>query len=165
MLRLSEATPKDFHIIQSIAYATWPVTYGNILTSQQLEYMLGLFYSQEMLEKNFNENGHRFLLVHEGSEIVGFASYEHHYLQTKTTRLHKLYVLPEVQGKQAGTILLSEVEQLARAANSNTVSLNVNKFNKAYSFYLKKGFVVVGEIDLPIGDGYLMEDYVMEKVL
>jgi GNAT superfamily N-acetyltransferase len=165
MLRLSEATPKDFHIIRSIAYATWPVTYGNILSSQQLEYMLGLFYSQEMLEKNFREKGHRFLLVHEGSETLGFASYEHHYLQTNVTRLHKLYVLPEAQGKQAGALLLSEVEQLARTANSKAVSLNVNKFNKAYSFYLKKGFVVVGEIDLPIGDGYLMEDYVMEKAL
>ena len=162
MIVISEATAEDFPVIQKIAYETWPVAYGAILSKAQLDYMLGLFYSTQMLQKNF-QNRHRFLLVSEHAQVLGFASYEHHYNQMNVTRLHKLYVLPESQGKGAGLVLLSEVEKLAREVMSSAISLNVNRFNKAYFFYLKNNYEVVGEIDLPIGGGFLMEDYMMQK--
>jgi GNAT superfamily N-acetyltransferase len=165
MLTITEATPKDFPIIQDIAYKTWPETYSNILSKIQLDYMLGLFYSEEMLLKNFTEKGHRFLLVHDETGTIGFASYELQYQQTNLTRLHKLYMLPKVHGKGAGIQLLVAVEKIAKENQAEAISLNVNKFNKALTFYLKNGFEIVGEIDLPIGDGFLMEDYVMEKRL
>ena len=49
--------------------------------------------------------------------------------------------------------------------NSASVILNVNRFNKALSFYERMGFKVIDEVNIEIGNGYLMEDYVMEKQL
>jgi ribosomal protein S18 acetylase RimI-like enzyme len=165
MLLLSEAAIEDFKTIREIAYKSWPSTYGSILSKEQIDYMLDLFYSEQTLLENLNQKGHRFLLVNEGEVCLGFASYEHNYLNQSCTRLHKIYLLPEAQGKGAGKLLIGAVENLAKENQSTTVSLNVNKFNKAISFYKKIGFEVVSEEEILLDYGYKMEDYKMEKKL
>ena len=165
MLLLTEAAIEDFKTIREIAYKSWPNTYGSILSKEQIDYMLDLFYSEETLLENLNEKGHRFLLVKEGEVCLGFASYEHNYLNQKCTRLHKIYLLPEAQGKGAGKLLIEALENLAKENQSVVVSLNVNKFNKAISFYKKIGFEVVSDEEILLDHGYKMEDYKMEKKL
>jgi GNAT superfamily N-acetyltransferase len=165
MLLLAEAAIQDFKTIREIAYKSWPNTYGSILSKEQIDYMLDLFYSEKTLLENLNEKGHRFLLVNEGEVCLGFASYEHNYLNQKCTRLHKIYLLPEAQGKGAGKLLIEAVENLAKENLSVVVSLNVNKFNKAISFYKKIGFEVVSDEEILLEHGYKMEDYKMEKKL
>lgn len=165
MITISEATAEDFPIIQKVAYETWPITYGNILSKEQLDYMLEKFYSEKALRKDVIEKSHRFLLIKEENETLGFASYEHQYQKNQLTRMHKLYVIPTAQGKGVGKLLLAEVERLAKENQSKTVSLNVNRFNNAYDFYLKNSYKKIQEIDISIGEGFLMEDYVMEKEL
>ena len=165
MITISEATTNDLKTIQEIAYATWPVAYGEILSKEQLDYMLDKFYSEETLYDNLINKNHHFLLAYEETICLGFASYEHHYLDKNCTRLHKLYMLPESQGKGIGKLLLDKIKDLAKENNSEIISLNVNKFNKAFSFYTKMGFEVVAEEELAIGNGYIMDDYKMEKKL
>ncbi len=162
MTTISEATVEDFETIRTIAHKAWPVAYGEILSKEQLDYMLEKMYSEATLLDNLNK-GHRFILVKEDSVCMGFASFEHHYLNEKCTRLHKIYLLPETQGKGLGKFLLERIVALAKENHSDRISLNVNRFNKAYVFYKKMGFEVVAEEDLAIGNGYLMEDYKMEK--
>ncbi|HLF51813.1 GNAT family N-acetyltransferase [Flavobacterium sp.] len=165
MITISEATSKDFKVIQEIAYQTWPDTYGEILSKEQLDYMLAQFYSEETLNENVTEKGHHFLLAKEENVALGFASYEHNYNQKPVTRIHKIYILPQTQGKGIGKLLLDTIEALAKEKHSETLSLNVNKFNKALTFYQKLGFKIVLEEDIELDHGYLMEDYVMEKQL
>lgn len=162
MTTIFEATVEDFETIRRIAHTTWPVTYGEILSKAQLEYMLEKMYSDATLNVNLNQ-GHHFLLLEQEKVCLGFASFEHGYLGKKCTRLHKIYLLPETQGKGLGKLLLDKVTTLAKENHSDTISLNVNRFNKAFAFYKKMGFEVVAEEDLAIGNGYLMEDYKMEK--
>ncbi|TDE27282.1 GNAT family N-acetyltransferase [Flavobacterium ranwuense] len=163
MLLLTEAAIKDFKIIREIAYKSWPSTYGSILSKEQIDYMLDLFYSEKTLLQKLNEEGHRFLLVNEGELCLGFASYEHNYLNENCTRLHKIYLLPEAQGKGAGKLLIEAIENIAKENQSVVISLNVNKFNKAISFYKKIGFEVISEEEILLDHGYKMEDYKMEK--
>lgn len=164
MIRLFEATTQDLKTIQEIAYQTWPATYGKILSKEQLNYMLSQFYSEESLKNNV-QNGHHFLLAKEDNMALGFVSYEHNYKQEPVTRIHKIYILPQTQGKGIGKLLIDAVEDLAKENHSVALSLNVNRFNKALTFYQKIGFEIIGEEDIEIGRGYLMEDYKMEKKL
>ena len=163
MITISKATVEDFTSIREIAHKTWPVAYGKILSKAQLDYMLEKMYSLESLNDNLTNKGHHFLMVNEDAVSVGFASFEHHYWNEKCTRLHKIYLLPETQGKGLGKLLLGKIMALAKENNSDVISLNVNRFNKAYAFYKKMGFEVLGEEDIKIGNGYLMEDFKMEK--
>jgi len=162
-MQILPGLPSDFKTIQALAYAIWPVAYGDILSKQQLDYMLDAFYSEAALLKNYQEKGHMFLLVRDGEKAVGFASYELHYQNRKVTRIHKIYLHPETQGKGAGKLLMQEIEKIALKNNNTTLSLNVNRFNKALRFYQKLGFAIVGEEDIALEHGYLMEDYIMEK--
>jgi GNAT superfamily N-acetyltransferase len=104
-------------------------------------------------------------LAKEENEVLGFASYEHNYDQKQQTRIHKIYILPQTQGKGIGKFLIDAVENLATENNSLALSLNVNRFNKALTFYQKIGFEIVAQVDIELEHGYLMEDYVMEKTL
>ena len=165
MLSLSQGTAKDFKNIREIAYKTWPSTYGAILSKEQIDYMLNLFYSEETLLENLNEKRHCFLLVNEAELCLGFASYEHNYLAKNRTHLHKIYLLPEAQGKGAGKLVMDAIENLARKNQSVAVSLNVNRYNNALHFYKKVGFEVVSEENTELDHGYKMEDYKMEKKL
>ena len=165
MISISEAKPSDFPVIREIAQITWPVAYGAIISKAQLDYMLEKFYSDAALNDNFSTKNHRFLLVKENSICLGFASYEHHFLGENKTRLHKIYMLPDSQRKGAGKLLLAEVEKLALENNDTIISLNVNRFNSALHFYQKLGFEKVGEEDIELDFGYLMEDYNLEKRL
>ena len=165
MTTIIPATPSDFSTIKALAYAIWPDTYGAILSSEQLEYMLDAFYSEEALLENYLEKGHRFLLVKEDETVLGFASYEHLYKETNTTRIHKIYLLPETQGRGLGKLLIQEIEKIALENHADKLSLNVNRINKAQDFSKKIGFEIVDEEDIELEFGYLMEDYVMEKRL
>lgn len=165
MITISEATAKDFKIIQNIAFTTWPDVYGKILSKEQLNFMLTTFYSEETLLDNMVNKKHHFILIYDAATCLGFASFEHNYLEKKETRLHKIYLLPEAQGKGAGSALIEAVETYAAENNSTSISLNVNRFNNASAFYKKRGFTIIGEEDIEIGHGYLMEDYMMEKQL
>ena len=165
MATITKATSSDYKTIQEIAYQTWPDTYGAILSKEQLDFMLDAFYSEAALNDNVVSKGHHFLLAKEDDIVLGFASFEHNYQENNRTRIHKIYVLPQTQGKGIGNTLIGHIEKLAIENYSAALSLNVNRFNKAYTFYQKKGFEVIEEVDIEIGHGYLMEDYVMEKRL
>ena len=165
MIVISEAQSFDFKTIREIAYTTWPDTYGKIISKTQLDYMLEKFYSDTTLNDNLTNKNHHFLLAKENEKCIGFASYEPNYFGDKIVRLHKIYLLPEAQGKGAGKLLISEIEKIALQLNQNAISLNVNRFNTAFGFYTKMGFECIGEEDIELDFGYLMEDYKMLKPL
>lgn len=164
MIEIVPATSADFATIKNLAYQIWPPTYSNILSQQQLEYMLELFYDEKALQKNVIEN-HQFILIRENGVEVGFADYELHYKKEPTTRIHKIYVLPETQGKGYGKKMIQYIENKALEAYDIKLSLNVNRFNKAKYFYESQGFRIAFEEDVELDFGYLMEDFRMEKGL
>ena len=164
MITILQATISDIPIIQEIAHKTWPNTYGTILSTAQLDYMMDLMYSDESLLQQFKTKP-LFFLAYEKGLYLGFMSVEHGYRATNTTRLHKLYMLPEAQGKGVGKFFIEKAIALANENQSKVISLNVNKFNKAFTFYTKMGFEIAAEEDLAIGNGYIMEDYKMELKL
>ncbi|CAI2767830.1 GNAT family N-acetyltransferase [Flavobacterium collinsii] len=163
MITISEAAISDIKQIQKIVHITWPITYGEILTKEQLAYMLDLFYSDEALTGQLVKKEQLFYMIDEAETNIGFIGIEHNYKGKAVTKIHKIYLLPETQGKGIGKRVIEEIEKLGLEHNSQALSLNVNRFNTALGFYKKIGFEIIGEVDLDIGNGYLMEDYVMEK--
>ncbi len=160
---LSPALPAEFPIIRHIAEQTWPVTYGNILSAEQLVYMIAKLYSDEKLQRDASA-GHVFWFAREDAAVLGFIGIEHG-LEGGASKLHKIYILPDAQGKGIGALLMDKAESLAEEAGSKRLILNVNRFNNARYFYEKRGFAVMSLEDIDIGEGFLMEDYVMGKEL
>ena len=162
MIEIFPATIEDLKTVKDLAYRIWPATYGKILPEKQLAYMLDLFYNEKALKQNVAEH-HTFILLKENDAFVGFADYELDYKSESITRIHKIYLLSETQGKGFGKKLIQYIENKAIESNNVKLSLNVNRFNKAKDFYESQGFRIAFEEDVELDFGYLMEDYRMEK--
>lgn len=167
MITVIQATDQELPIIRDIAYQTWPTTFGEILSSAQIRYMLDMMYSLDSLKRQISEQKHVFLLAQEtdSKAYLGYVSYEFDYKSQSKTKIHKIYLLPASQGKGVGRLLIDKVAELAAEHRNSTVSLNVNRYNKAIQFYERMGFNVIDNETIDIGDGFLMEDFVMEKPL
>jgi GNAT superfamily N-acetyltransferase len=160
-LFIRPAGVEDINSIGFLAQQIWPVAYGEILSEDQLRYMLDLFYSPNALREQMVDNKHSFLIVEEGEEPIGFASWSR--VSTDGVyKLHKLYVLPDRQGKGLGKAILGYIFDDIAPSGATLLLLNVNRNNKARKFYEKIGFSVTGKEDIDIGNNYFMNDYIME---
>ena len=164
-MQIVEATTDHIYNIQVLSNVIWPATFSNILSQEQISYMMDMMYSTSSLEKQMNELNHHYLLAEEDGEYLGYLSYELNYKGTPITKIHKIYVLPSVQGKGVGRLFIDAVSKLALKNNNTLLSLNVNRYNKAIDFYKPMGFDFFASENIDIGNGFLMEDYVMNKDL
>ncbi len=161
MIILRKAKEEDISIISNLAEQIWPQTYSAYISEAQLRFMLDKMYNKGELLSQF-QNGHVFLIASENGKDVGFAGFSIIDSSNKAYKLHKLYVLPEMHGKGVGKILINEVVNLAVREGGKTLQLNVNRNNNAKDFYIKAGFNIKETVDLDIGNGFFMNDYVME---
>ena len=153
------ANKADFPAIRAVVHEVWPIAYREMITPEQISYMLEWMYSDESLNKQVEEEGCIFIVYEEDNSVQGFASFSE--IESKLFKLHKLYVLTSLQGKGIGKALLDEVKKRVSAIGGNAIELQVNKKNIAQHFYLKQGFTIDRELVLDIGNGFVMDDYVM----
>ncbi len=164
MIYLRKAKEEDLPIISNLAEQTWPTAYCDIISAEQITFMLDKMYNQGELLNQLRE-GHTFLIASDLKDDVGFAGFSVINSETQTFKLHKLYVLPKMQGKGVGKILMNEVVDQIKKQGARFLQLNVNRNNKAKDFYGKTGFKIKETVDVNIGNGFFMNDYVMEKAL
>lgn len=160
-LQIRFADTDDINTIGYLAQQIWPVAYKEIISKDQISYMLNLFYAPASLRKQIQVDKHQFLIAELDETPVGFAAY------SKTEypgvyKLHKLYVDTNIHGKGIGKALVDFIIEELKKKNATALRLNVNRQNKAAGFYEKLGFTIIGEMDLDIGNGFFMIDYVME---
>ncbi len=156
-----KAGAEDVGIIGLIAEKAWPAAYGDILSDAQINYMLSLMYSEEEIARQIGLPDYHYYLVDHGNSTVGFIGFETNY-EDFTTKLHRLYLLPEAKGKGLGKAAIDLVKVKSVEAGNRRIILNVNKQNTAQEFYASQGFSVYGEGVFDISSGYVMDDYLME---
>ena len=158
-IKIHEAQLPDLEIIQELAYEIWPLYYTNIISMDQIEYMLGILYNVDAL-KDQMEKGQRFFLVKENETSVGFIGMTFH--QNKGLKIDKLYLKEECRGKGYGRQLIDFVVSEGKKTPTNFLFLNVNRFNESLAFYKKNGFEIVENLDIPFGPFWL-NDFIMKK--
>ena len=165
-----QATADDIPVIESMAGIAFRHTYRDILSTEQIEYMMDWMYSATSLERQFLD-GHEFFIAWEGNTPCGYMSIQKERITDDSVtvyHLHKLYIMPEIQGQGAGSLLFDHACQYAilhKTTPTARIELNVNRFNSAVRFYLRKGMKTAREGDFPIGSGYYMNDYIMSLEL
>ena len=163
-MEIRQLQKHELSLTRNLAEKIWPSAYGTILSKEQLSYMLNWMYSIETLEKSFDKGNEFYCAFHNNHEI-GFFELEFSNEYPNTVKLQKIYVLPSEQNKGIGKKFLQLALLRAKNRGASNVILQVNRDNKAVGFYLKNNFCIISEEDFPIGNGYYMNDYVMEKTL
>ena len=158
-MQFRKADISDIPVIQQIAEKAWRPTYSHILTEEQTLYMLDMMYSADTLQKQI-KSSIEFYLANRDQQTLGYFSFE--ITEPKRMKLHKIYLDPEQKSKGTGRLIIEYVKQHALKAGVEQIELNVNKYNSAVQFYEKLGFFRAKEMVLDIGNGYVMDDYVMQ---
>jgi GNAT superfamily N-acetyltransferase len=158
------AEMRDLPTVELLAKKIWPATYGPMLTAEQIRFMLEKMYGQTVLRQQMTESEHQFLILEYHGEPAGYASFSP-LTGEKKTKLHKFYLDPALHGKGLGRIFMEQVIRRVKANGSSMLQLDVNRLNPAKDFYRKMGFSILKEKDTPIGNGFFMNDYVMERAL
>lgn len=159
---VKKAADTDIPLIQELIFEIYPTTYGEILSQAQIDFMLDKSYSTEGLNNSMAVGQDFYLLFDSEGKALGFIALQNK--EDNILRIEKLYLHPTTQGKGFGTLLIDFAGREARRREREILELNVNRSNKAYYFYLKQGFMVTAEVDIPYY-GFVLDDYVLQKQL
>jgi GNAT superfamily N-acetyltransferase len=164
-LSIRRADLSDLGTVIALAHEIWHRHYPGIITAEQIDYMLARGYSRDALAPFATDPTRGLALAERDAQPLGFAAWyppgEPHRM-----KLDKLYVLPLAHGQGVGRALIEHVAHAARRAGCRTLTLNVNRKNTgSVRAYERCGFRIVKRGDFPIGNGFVMEDYIMERPL
>jgi len=162
MIRIEKAGIREIPLIHQLAENIWPPAFAHILSPSQISYMMDMMYRIDVLEKQMQEN-HTFLVFYHHNEPGGYAAYAPK--EENVFKLHKIYLAQDLQGRGFGKAFMQDVIERVQKEGASILELNVNRYNPAVKFYEKQGFSVCEAVDIPIGEGYFMNDYVMRKLL
>lgn len=153
-------TPSDFKCIEQLADTIWRHHYIPITGIQHVEYMLNKYQSFKAIEDQV-KSGYEYYIINYNNIPVGYLSY---LKEKKSLFLSKIYVLSNYRGKRLGKTAMQFIEDKARVSNLNRISLTVNRNNSnSIAAYYKMGFVNIGAKIKDIGNGFVMDDYLLEK--
>ncbi|PJJ63095.1 GNAT family N-acetyltransferase [Chryseobacterium geocarposphaerae] len=159
-----KATESDIPLIQELARRSWENAYAEILSDEQMEYMLNTMYSKEEIADHLQNPDYHYFLIKDEDSYEGFIGYENSY-EEKTTKLHRIYLVPESKGKGLGKKALLFLNDKVSEYGDKRIILNVNKHNSARNFYESQGYKIYDEGVFDIGNGFVMDDFLMENVL
>ena len=159
MIHLKLAEEKDLTTITKLAQIVWNDHYVSIIGQQQVDYMLNKMYNHESLLEQLNHQKHQFFLIEKDNDILGFISVSSE--NGNDYFLNKYYIHQQKSNSGIGTDALN---LLIEKINPKSLTLTVNRQNyKSINFYFKNQFKIDRVEDFDIGDGYVMNDFVMVR--
>lgn len=160
IVEFEKVTIHNVAIVQSVAREIWEVTYKDIISQKQIDYMLDTMYSVDKIMQEIAK-GFNWEVASMDHHVVGYLDYVME--PDQRVFLSKIYLRPEVQKKGIGQSLLNRVIEFSKRNGGIAVYLTVNKDNaKAISFYQRNGFKKMDAVVAEIGNGYVMDDYIMQ---
>jgi ribosomal protein S18 acetylase RimI-like enzyme len=163
-LKIRQATAQGISLLHRLAKEVFFPTYEPLQPKEKVAYLFNVMYSETALREQMEKKKHVFLLAEDTSGYLGYASYEFNYKGSGKIKIHKIYVMPKAQGKGVGKEMINWIADVAKQNKVDTLLLDVYRHNPAIQFYEKLGFKKVGEQVTDIGNGFVMDDFVMEKV-
>ncbi|MDJ0644683.1 MAG: GNAT family N-acetyltransferase [Flavobacteriaceae bacterium] len=153
--------PEQVKTTAEIAHTIWNHHYVPIIGQDQVDYMLEHLQSERAISEQI-ESGYEYYLIYQEKTPVGYLSLRPNYPEGKIM-ISKIYIDATTQGKGYGYELLEFVKKLTLKRSFKSVWLTVNRHNSnTINWYQKRGFEVIGEKKLDIGNGFVMDDLVME---
>ncbi len=150
----------DYAAIQHLAKAIWQDHYVPMVGQAQVDYMLERFYTPEALAQQAAE-GQQFWLVEQGEIVCGYVAVTER--EEGEYFLNKFYLSTHLQGKGLGEKVFNTLLGNYNSLKIMKLQVNINNY-KTINFYFKVGFKIEKRFVLDIGDGFVMDDFIMKLV-
>jgi diamine N-acetyltransferase len=156
-------TEDQIAIVETLAREIWTEHYTPIIGKDQVRYMLDKFQSKGAISAQIRDEGFRYFLMEGEGGYIGYLGVQS---KGKELFLSKIYVRSSKRGKGFGKKSVQFLEDLAHKLGLRKISLTVNKNNiSAVKAYEKMGFKNIGPVVQDIGNGFIMDDFRMEKLI
>lgn len=159
-------TPNEVPMVVQLAHQVWHACYPGIISKAQIDYMLSVWYEPTHLMREISDARSSYVLMETaGQGPVGYLAFEL-LSGDQVLFLSKLYLIPELHGCGIGRAALNWLTDQARTLGRSVIRLRVNKNNHgAIRAYLRAGFTFVEDVCSDIGNGFVMDDYLMERLV
>ena len=149
--------------LAQIADEVWHQHFASILTLEQIDYMVAKFQSVPAMTEQMKEKGYEYYFITVDGKKVGYTGI---CPEEGKLFLSKLYILKEFRGKQYASYAFEFLKKLCKERELHSIWLTVNRYNyDTIAIYEKKGFQTIRTQVADIGNGFVMDDYVMELML
>ena len=152
----------DIVITTRLAHQIWHEYFSPIIGKKQVEYMLDKFQSEQEIKKQI-KNGYLYYALLSDTRQIGYIALR---LDDDALFLSKLYLLKEFRGKGLSHFMFEIAEKIARQHDKKIIRLTCNKNNlSSLAVYEKKGYIIKKAEKTDIGNGFFMDDYILEKTI
>ena len=145
--------------LTAVADDIWREHYTPIIGEKQVDYMLDKFLSPEALVEQIN-SGYEYFLISYDYTFAGFAGICE---KDGELFLSKLYIHKDFRRKKVGSYMIQKFVEICKLRELKKIWLTCNRNNtKSLAIYEHLGFKKVREEVTDIGNGFVMDDYVLE---
>jgi diamine N-acetyltransferase len=153
----------DIEIIINLSNEIWRDHYTPIIGADQVEYMLDNMLSAKSITDQIEQDSYSYFLLKYRKTNSGYLSFKPN---KEGLFLSKIYIKSKLRDKGIGKMLLKFMENRALSQGLNFIYLYVNKNNtSSVEAYKKWGFEIIDSLVREIGNGFVMDDYKMQKTL
>ena len=146
--------------IAELAEVIWHEYFSSLLSAEQIDYMVEKFQSYKAITDAVSNEGYRYYMAYCGDELCGYLGY--HNEGGGRIFISKIYVRADKRRLGIASAMLEKLS--VDEPESKVWYLTVNRYNSgSIAVYEKRGFETVKEQVTDIGNGFVMDDYVMEK--
>ena len=159
-LRIIPVTNEELvYSLSAVADDIWHQHFTPIIGEAQVDYMLEKFLSPEALVEQINSGYEYFLFSYEYT-FAGFAGIHE---ENGNLFLSKLYVHEDFRGKGIASYMFQKFIEICKTRKLKKIWLTCNRHNtNTLAIYEHLGFKKVREQVADIGNGFVMDDYIME---
>jgi GNAT superfamily N-acetyltransferase len=161
-LRIRPLTPRDdIDAVAELAREIWNEFYVALIGQAQVNYMVARFQSAEAIREQL-ETGYEYFVVDRGASPIGYMSLKPG-PEPRDLFISKFYLHKSGRGAGTGRRCMEFIEHLAQQRGLTRLWLTVNKGNPSVKVYERLGFRIAADVVMDIGNGFVMDDFRMEK--
>lgn len=155
-------TAKEIQELASLAEVIWHEHFPGLISEEQINYMVAQFQSESAIRDQLENKGYTYFLGYVDDELVGYCGVCPE-KDTKRLFLSKLYIRKDQRGHGYARQLFNQAIALARTMDMQAIYLTCNKFNEhSLAVYDQMGFRTIDAVQTEIGEGFIMDDYIMQ---
>ncbi len=157
------ATVEQIALTAKLAAEIWREHYTAIIGTEQVNYMLARFQSVEAITGKIDSGELIYFLIHYHKQAAGYFAVQ---IRKDEVFLSKLYILAAQRHRGLARTALNFIKNITAENCLNRISLTINKNNHdSLAVYERMGFKLAGEAINDIGNGFFMDDFILELKL
>ncbi len=158
-MEIKICTSNEIEELAILANEIWHEYFIQIISNEQIDYMVDMFQSKNALVKAM-EDGYIYFLAYENNTLIGYCGI---HPEEEKVFLSKLYLHKDYRGRGLSSFLLKEAINYGKQNSKKAMYLTCNKNNdNSLGVYYAKGFYKIDDVKTDIGNGFIMDDYVLQ---